>query len=779
MSAAADVSRERLRLRGAGVEVVVSLQEGTYSVGGGDGSAPITAAFAWADLDLYGNTLITTDEAVLEVASGPERFEDAHGRGVRAVLATDVRSGVRLHLEIAAYDAQPFALLTLGVENAGRQTARLGRLTPLAAQGRGGLAFASPARDWRYFRHGWQSWSPSLSLRATRRDLPGPPPVLAPAATPSERGAFASDEVGALFDPASGRTVVLGFVTARRQWTQVRLDAGRRYLEATAFADGAPLRPGETMWSERLLVQLTDDAPAALAGYAAALGREMGARVPASAPTGWCSWYQYFETVTEEDVLKNLRFLEEHRDALPFKCVQIDDGYQANIGDWMTTNEKFPRGMAWLAREIRNAGFTPGLWLAPFLVGETSRLYAEHPEWVVRDEAGEPIAAVRNWDQRCFGLDTTHLKAERWLRDLFREVTSGLGYDYVKIDFLYGAAIAGRRRDRNASRVEAYRRGLTAIREAVDKRFVLGCGALMGASAGLVDGQRIGPDVDPRWRYRPQRPGGRVFGGEPSVEHALRNVVTRSWMHGRLWANDPDCLLARQTQTKLTLPEVQSLATAIALSGGAVFASDDLTQLSRERIDVISLLLPPLGEAATARELMESSMPSTLEVAVRRPFESWRLLGAFNWKRRQASLRVALPPGRWHVFELWDGRYYGEREGAVELPDVPAHGARLLALRRPRGRPQLLTTTFHASMGGREVERVRYDSKRDVLHIDLTPVAKQRGEVLVHAPRGYRLIKATLGGSLVAARRAQPGVVAIALELAAPRRLRLRFVRRG
>ena len=107
-------------------------------------------------------------------------------------------------------------------------------------------------------------------------------------------------------------------------------------------------------------------------------------------------------------------------------------------------------------------------------------------------------------------------QVERWLRDLFREVTDSWGYDYVKIDFLYGAAIAGRRHDASATRVDSYRRGLAAVRAGVgDTRFVLGCGALMGASVGIIDGQRIGPDVAPWWRFRrkgmsPMRAAGRV-----------------------------------------------------------------------------------------------------------------------------------------------------------------------------------------------------------------------------------------------------------------------------
>ena len=94
--------------------------------------------------------------------------------------------------------------------------------------------------------------------------------------------------------------------------------------------------------------------------------------------------------VTEDDIVRNLRFLEQHRRELPIDTVQIDDGYQADIGDWLTVNEKFPKAWRWLASEIKAAGYTPGLWLAPFFVVGVVENVCGHPEWVVRDTSGEP-----------------------------------------------------------------------------------------------------------------------------------------------------------------------------------------------------------------------------------------------------------------------------------------------------------------------------------------------------------------------------------------------------
>src|SRR3972149_6032245 len=55
---------------------------------------------------------------------------------------------------------------------------------------------------------------------------------------------------------------------------------------------------------------------------------------------------------------------------------------------------------------------------------------------------------------------------------------------------------------------------------------------------------------------------------------------------------------ARDTRTRLNLDERRSLATAIALSGGALLVSDDLTELSQESLRLVQALVPGNPRAA-------------------------------------------------------------------------------------------------------------------------------------------------------------------------------------
>jgi alpha-galactosidase len=682
--------------------------------------------------------------------------EDALGKGRRLMLVAALpRQGVTLRREVVVYDAHPYCVTRVGVTNQGALPLALAALHVFSTpgEGRGRLQLASAPAQLRVYRNGWQSWAPTMSFGGAERDVRSAPPQLSPEQPQSEPGRFASDDCGVLYDPAAKRSLLAGAVTARDFITQVFVDAPAKAFDARCLADGISVAPGETLWSERVLVDVAGHPNAQLERYGDALGREMGARVPAKTPAGWCSWYSFYTGVTEDDIVRNLRFLEQHRRELPIDTVQIDDGYQADIGDWLTENEKFPRGMGWLASEIKKAGYTPGLWLAPFLLSESSKAFAQHPGWVVRGDDGEPVLAQHNWERRNYGLDGSNPAARGWLTELFQSICDGWGYDYVKIDFLFGAAVSGRRLDPSATRIRAYRAALQAIRDGVGPaRFILGCGSLMAPSVGFFDGNRIGPDVAPIWRWltREERaspaPRPRTPDDPLSAETAIRNTLTRSWMHGRLWANDPDCLLVRTDRTKLTLDETRTLASAIGLSGGMMLSSDDLDKVPSGRLDLISMLLPPLPRSAAPVDLMERDMPERYEIAFDREFDPLRVVGLFNFDDEARDLTLELPAGRWHAFELWEERYLGVAEGAMTFEVVSPHGCRVVALRPAGGdAPRVVGSTAHIGVGALDITSQTYDAVSATLSAGLAP-AGRRVRRVHFATDGRAALAATLDG---------------------------------
>jgi alpha-galactosidase len=417
-------------------------------------------------------------------------------------------------------------------------------------------------REARVHEEGWQSWSPSGAYALG--DNPYRPTTdnwatvcYRPGVTVPE-GAFQGEGLLAL-DPGDGSPV--------RLW---------------AAADPLHEVPSIRLVAEGSVAEVSADGPvkeftgtdiqSALAEWAAGLGVE----APRPAPTVWCSWYEYFTGVTEDDIHENLRAMDTLD--LPVDVVQIDDGYQKALGDWLTLSGRF-RSRAGIADAIRARGRRAGIWTAPFLVDPASDLAAEHPDWLVQDAGGGFLHAGRNWGHDLCVLDTTHPEAAEYLASVFRTLVSE-GYDYFKVDFLYAGALDGVRHS-GADALTAYRDGIRLIREAIGSQaYLLGCGAPVLPSIGLFDAMRVSPDTAPH-----RRPEADDY-SQPGQDPAEFTGVGRQWQHGRLWVNDPDCLMAR--------PAVETRerwAAHVEATGGLVASSDRLLSLDQWGVETTRRLL--------------------------------------------------------------------------------------------------------------------------------------------------------------------------------------------
>ena len=265
----------------------------------------------------------------------------------------------------------------------------------------GGDDFLSlPGKRLRLYREGWTGISAAGTVRFGEPDYnldPGylPFAVSAPAEydgrTPNR---YSAEYTTVLNDSASGVSVLLGFISSADQITRFTVEMsadGTNKVDAFSCGDGVLVDPGASLPSEELVIMSGLDGYALLEDFAGRWGRRMGALKWDHAPTGWCSWYYYFEKITESDMLENVKFLKGRRAEYPLEYIQLDDGYQSALGDWLVCNEKFPHGLKFLGDEIRAAGFKPAIWLAPFMVEERSKLYAAHPDWMLRDKDGQTV----------------------------------------------------------------------------------------------------------------------------------------------------------------------------------------------------------------------------------------------------------------------------------------------------------------------------------------------------------------------------------------------------
>jgi alpha-galactosidase len=549
--------------------------------------------------------------------------------------------------------------------------------------------------------------------------------------------------------------VLAGFLAQREQFGHVEalvVDVRSPFLRLAAQADEVPVLPGAarlTDWAYLQFIRLSAADP--LGEYVEAVARENAARVPAHTPVGWCSWYHYYDRVTEAAVLRNLDAIAQLRERLPLDFVQLDDGFQAQVGDWFETKPTFPHGLAWLSEQIRARDCTPGLWLAPYIVRSDAKLNDQHPEWFLRDAGGRRVNAGFNWLRWCFALDPTHPGVRAHVRRLIETAVTEWGFPYLKLDFLYAAALPGRRYDPTLTRAQAMRLALADLRAAAgDETFLLGCGCPLGPAVGVVDGMRISTDVAPNWNPEFLTPAFSSWVeaelGFVSARNAIQNILTREPFHRRWWLNDPDCLLVRDEATRLNEVEVRCLATVIALSSGMFLISDDLTRLNSERYRYITTLLPVLRtpERVRAPDWLAERTPDLLFRPVRSPAGEWLVVGIFHWgalpRSRVVDLAMlGLPPGPYWVANFWENVVIRlEPDEPLRFPNMPAHSAQLVALRPATAGPALVASAFHFSQGG---EVTAWEAAPGRLRFQITLGRVAEGEVQLALPRPPRCVE--------------------------------------
>ncbi|MBN2548788.1 MAG: alpha-galactosidase [Anaerolineales bacterium] len=683
-------------------------------------------------------------------------FQDIHGSG----LELCVRGGAKGFplapgLTFRLYEQQPFLLLRLAVQNLGAQPLHIHEFSLLQAghDNHGQVRFGAQAQMLSFFKVGWHDWVYS-GLRhgdqkdiTTRLGLIAGKMVFNPALPIGRRrGEFWGEGWGLLTDQKAA--LLAGFVSTADQFGVLHADCSprRNAFSLIAQADGIALQPGAELASEWGYLQFID-LPAfdPAADFTQAVARQMQPRLPAAPPSAkWNHWYHFFENISEDLFLANLEAIDRLQDTLPFRTVQLDDGYQSAWGDWDTCNAKFPHGLAYLAEQVRRKGYTPGLWLAPFVVDPRSRLAQQHPDWLVRDNRGKPMRSgffTHNWG--C-ALDASHPAVLDHLRALMDKIVHQWGFGFVKTDFVYAGALPGLRCNPNLTRAQVFRQGMQAIRQGLgDETFLLGCGCPFGPAIGIVDAMRVGPDTAPAWfPHLWNIPwAGRLIRSERSVaslRNNVRHTLGLSALHRRWWWSDPDCLMARDQDTRLSEAEVISSLSLVGLSGGLLINSDDLTRLSPQRQQLVSLLTPILSPGGQPLDWLEREMPEIYDLPMRQPWGDWQVVAIFNWQDQPAAPRLPVerlgfkPDEDLHVFDFWQRTYHQHQGATISLGEIPPHGCRLLRLCRLDGRPRLVGSTLHITQGG-EIRACQ--AGEDAFEIDFADLERKvEGEIWLALP---------------------------------------------
>jgi alpha-galactosidase len=376
----------------------------------------------------------------------------------------------------------------------------------------------------------------------------------------------------------------------------------------------------------------------------------------------WNSWDYYFSIFNEDDLDENLDALAALRDqgVADVQHVVIDMGWFVDFGEWIH-NGRFPRGMQATAARIKSRGFTPGIWVAPFIVHFMSTTFLRHPEALATDAKGQVM--IDQWGLAPNGwLDPTKPDGRDLLHGWFKRLRDA-GFEYFKTDFVHYLITKVESRcfhQNDLGRMEIVRQGMQIIRDAIgDDAFLLACGCPPEAVLGIADACRIGGDISTYFS---------------TTRLAAPMLAGRYWMNNRFWANDPDFLIVRGDATaddvhhnpfhaaNLAEPggsrsgppwaneqEPRIWATLVGMSGGMLTLADHAGRLNRiGRGMVRTVMAHADDEAARPLDLMERLLPRYWLRTGRHP-----ALAVVNWDDEASSFD--LPAGRWPALERFAG----------------------------------------------------------------------------------------------------------------------------
>lgn len=292
---------------------------------------------------------------------------------------------------------------------------------------------------------------------------------------------------------------------------------------------------------------------------------------------GYTSWYNYYQNINEKIILRDLDALDNR-----FNVFQIDDGYETFVGDWLDVDpNKFPNGLEGVVKRIKDKGYKPGIWLAPFAVETNSKMFKEHKDWLVCDKKGKPLIAGGNWSS-FYALDIYNENARAYIKKCLEHYMK-MGFEFFKLDFLYAAALYP---VEGKSRAQVQQDAYKLLRSILKDKLILGCGANIISSYRNFDYLRVGPDVSLVFDDVPIM---RLFHRERiSTKVTLQNTIYRHIFDQHLFGNDPDVFLLRDDNIHLSKKQRIALTRINALFGSVLMTSDDIATYNEEKKQILS-----------------------------------------------------------------------------------------------------------------------------------------------------------------------------------------------
>lgn len=462
-------------------------------------------------------------------------------------------------------------------------------------------------------------------------------------------------------------------------------------------------------------------------------------QVPEKPVVGWCSWFAFWNRVTEEDIRRTADVLSEKLVPYGLEYLQIDDGYQQNpVGwpdTWLVSNSKFPGGMKNLAAYIGERDLIPGIWTHTGFIDEKEA--KAHSHLFVLNKEGVPDSG--KWVG--YSLDGSNPKAiDRIIRPTYKGFRQ-MGWKYFKVDALRHLRYDGYNSNpdffgkKGVSRSEAFRNVVKAVREEIGPdNYLMTCWGAMPDLIGLADACRIGTD-------------GYGLGGL-SQYNSFNQIV---------WLNDPDHI---EAFGKFAYRDCM----ATSLTGSLYMITDKPENYKTGNIDPVIRTIPVLhtlpgqlydvdpsrtlyldqadtettGGGERIFDAGRDSFNDLFLLEISKPFENWMVLGRTGDRVKDIEFsRLGLDPAKKYlVFDFWHKKYVGSFYGGFIPGSMdPVYKCQLFCIRNEEMHPQLAATNRHISCGALELRNISWQNNR--LSGESELVANDEYIIYITEPEGF------------------------------------------
>ena len=329
----------------------------------------------------------------------------------------------------------------------------------------------------------------------------------------------------------------------------------------------------------------------------------------------WTSFQDFRTSFSFKYLLEQLQALDEIKPAIPLRTIQVGSGY-CIPGDWLDNNNLWPKSMDSVAREIFSRRYRAGIYVAPFVAHEKSRIFRNHPRWILKDKDDNPIVMDQDADGKLYALDLNHDDVKNHISKVFRNFLE-MGFTYYELDHLdWGLQDSSElpRTKKIKSSVQALRAIMNIIREAVGAgSFITANRAPYSPLIGLVDAVRI--EKDQAWKWEEQTTG-----------HIIEESFNTQYFNNVFWQNDPDVVFLRDYKCDFTPNEQKSLALWVAFMGGSVGISDNFKIMESEKLQLWRFLEPSTRPQSAILPFWGNNVINKVAVRRYKKVNAWSVL---------------------------------------------------------------------------------------------------------------------------------------------------------